>query len=82
MKRLRLWICRVTNRVHIALTQTGRHSILKCTSNMLMENMRLCKCDNCMLSFTLLYEVLRSVLEPMLTPLPKRKVGFLPKSVF
>ena len=24
-----LWICRVTNRVHIAWTQTGRHSILK-----------------------------------------------------
>jgi len=25
----RAWICRVTNRVHIAWTQTGRHSILK-----------------------------------------------------
>ena len=25
---LRSWICRVTNRVHIAWTQTGRHSIL------------------------------------------------------
>jgi len=29
--QLSAWICRVTNRVHIAWTQTGRHSILKCT---------------------------------------------------